>query len=175
MLCMLVGTSALAQLVTVPATITTTGTNKNETQVYVGLNWQLGGGMIPALVLGAVNTDVKSNGDTTGVNLAFHLNLTGGVAPGKIKLSALDGKEYLQAELGFGYNFLTAKPFIGLGLNAPYIAVGVDGYLNPGLVPYVTIHSLGPFDKPSQVSNYSCASGYTLAGTNCAAPVPAAD
>ncbi len=165
----LASSSALAGVSPNP-TITVTGTSKNDTKAYVGLNWQLGGGMTPALVLGVVNTKVKSNGDTTGANLAFHLNLAGGVAPGKIKLSALDGKNDLQAELGLGYNFMTAKPFVGLGLNAPYVAVGVDGYLTTGLVPYMTLHSLEAFDKPTQTTNYTCPPGYELSGLSCINP-----
>lgn len=174
----LASTSALAGIVAAPypATVTTTGTSKSETQAYVGLNWFLGGGTTPALVLGAVSTDVKSNGDTRGVNLAFHVNLAGGIAPGKLRLSALRGKENLQGELGAGYNFVSAKPFIGLGLNAPYIAVGVEGYLDPGLVPYATVHSLGAFDRPAETTTLSCNPGDTLSGTNCTpAAVPAAE
>jgi len=168
----------LAGIITVPpptyaATATTTGTSKSESKAYIGLNWQLGGGMTPALVLGAVNTEVKSNGDTKGVNLAFHVNLAGGIAPGKLRLSALKGKENLQAELGGGYNFLTSKPFVGLGLNAPYVALGVDGYLGTGLLPFATLHSLGKFDKPSPTTTFSCAPGDAPpVGTVCT-PAPA--
>ncbi|MEI8031656.1 MAG: hypothetical protein WCH35_17925 [Comamonadaceae bacterium] len=120
----------------------------SETKAYVGLNWYKGGGTMPELVLGVADTKTQFNGDTKGVNLVFHLKLAGGLAPSKLRLSALNGKEDLQGELGIGYNFLTSDPYIGLGLNAPHLAIGVDGYRNAGLVPYATVHSLDKFKKP---------------------------
>jgi hypothetical protein len=166
----LVSTAVMAgSPISVPATALTTGAaSKTDTKAYVGLNWSLGGGATPALVLGVLNTKVKSDGDTTGANLAFHLNLAGGVKPGKLKLSYLDGKENLQGELGVGYDFIKAAPLLSLGLNAPYIAAGVDGYLNPGFVPYATLHSQGKFDKPAApTTTYSCPINYTLFETTC--------
>lgn len=154
----------------VPATAITTGTtgSKTDTKAYIGLNWSLGGSATPALVLGVFNTKVESNGDTEGANLAFHLNLAGGVKPGKLKLSYLNGQENLQGELGVGYDFIKAAPLAFLGFNAPYIAAGVDGYLNPGFVPYATLHSQGKFDKPAApTTTYSCPTNYTLVGTTC--------
>jgi len=124
--------------------------SKTETKAYVGLNWTLGGGATPALVLGAFRAKVNSSGDTTGGNLAFHVNLAGGIKPGKLKLSYLDGKEDLQGELGIGYDFLKGAPLLGLGLNAPHLSAGVDAYAGPGFVPYATLHSQGKFDKPNQ-------------------------
>jgi len=145
-------------------TFTTSGADsKTETRGYAGLNWTLGGGYTPALVLGVTNTKVKSNGDTTGGRLAFHLNLLGGITPGMLKLSYLNGKEDLQGEVGAGYNFIKSAPLLGLGVNAPYVAVGVDGYLNPGLVPYGTLHSQGKFSKPQPQSSVgSCPAPFTF-------------
>jgi hypothetical protein len=101
---------------------------------------------------------VKSNGDTTGAKLAFNINLAGGFAPGMLKLSYLNGKEDLQGEVGAGYNFIKSAPLLGLGVNAPYVAIGVDGYLNPGFVPYATLHSQGKFSKPQ--SQGTCPTDY---------------
>lgn len=131
--------------------IPTTGSaSKTETRAFVGLNWSLGGGATPALVLGAFRAKVKSDGDTAGGNLAFHINLAGGIKPGKLKLGYIKGKENLQGEAVVGYDFLKNAPLLGLGLNAPYISAGVDAYMNAGFVPYVTAHSQGKFDKPNQ-------------------------
>lgn len=147
----LMGSSALAGVSTLYSLIPATGSaSKTETKAYVGLNWTLGGGATPALVLGAFRAKVDSNGDTTGGNLAFHVNLAGGIKPGKLKLSYLDGKEDLQGELGIGYDFLKGAPLLGLGLNAPHISAGVDAYAGPGFIPYATLHSQGKFDKPNQ-------------------------
>ena len=83
----------------------------------------------------------------------MHVNLAGGVKPGKLKLSYLNGKRSVQGELGIGFNFLNTEPLIFLGVNGPYVAAGIDGYLNPGFVPYAQVHTQGKFDKPSQRSS----------------------
>lgn len=126
-------------------------TSKTETRAYAGLNWTLGGGATPALVLGAFRTKVDSDGDTQGGNLAFHINLAGGVKPGKLKLGYLNGKEDIQGELAIGYDFMKNAPLLGLGINAPYVNAGVDAYMNPGFVPYGTLHTQGEFDKPNPI------------------------
>lgn len=142
---------------TYPATITTNGANsKTETKGYAGLNWTLGGGLTPALVLGVTNTKVKSGGDTTGANLAFHLNLLGGIKPGMLKLSYLNGKNDIQGELGVGYNFIKSAPAVGLGVHAPFIAAGVDGYFDGGLAPYLTLHTLDRYKKPELKRTATC-------------------
>lgn len=148
--------------------------SETETRAYAGLNWHLGGGATPALVLGVFRTKVKSNGDTSGGNLALHINLAGGVKPGKLKLSYLNGKENFQGEAGIGYDFLKNAPLLGLGLNAPHISAGVDAYANPEFVPYVTLHSKGKFDKPSGTSSQCVPnnSTATYSDPNCTIHLP---
>lgn len=131
----------------------TGSSSKNNTNAYAGLNWSLGGTLTPALVLGIFQTRVKSDGDTQGANLAFHLNLAGGVKPGKVKLSYLNGQRDIQGEIGIGYDFIRSAPLLGLGFNAPFVAGGIDGYLDHGFVPNLTLHSQGKFKK----SSLSCA------------------
>jgi hypothetical protein len=153
----LVSSSALAGFNAYSLVTTTTGsTGKNNTNAYAGVNWSMGGSWTPAVVLGVFRTHVKSDGDTQGANLAFHLNLAGGIAPGKLKLSYLNGKENIQGEIGAGYDFVRSAPLLGIGLNGPFIAAGVDGYLNQGIVPYVTLQSQGKFSKPSYRNSTNC-------------------
>lgn len=134
----------------------TGGGTKTNTNAYAGLNWSLGGSWTPAVVVGVFNTRVKANGDTEGANLAFHLNLAGGVKPGKLKLSYLNGKENIQGEVGIGYDFVRGAPLLGLGANAPFIGAGIDGYLNYDIVPYLNIHSQDRFKKPSNSTQQQC-------------------
>jgi hypothetical protein len=155
----LVSSSALAgKFPPLYSLVTTTSgsTSKNNTNAYAGLNWSLGSTWTPALVLGVFRTKVKSDGDTQGANLSFHLNFAGGVKPGKLKLSYLNGKDNLQGELGVGYDFIRSAPLLGLGLNGPFVAAGVDGYLSHGVVPYVTLQSQGKFSKPSFQNTTNC-------------------
>jgi len=144
----------------VPATtynlVTTTGNaSKTETKAYIGLNWSMDGGAMPSLVLGALRPRVKSNGDTEGANLAFHINLAGGIKPGKLKLAYINGKEDLQGEVGVAYDFLKSVPLLGLGINAPYVNAGVDMDMNLHFNPNATIYSQGKFKKP-QGSSQKC-------------------
>lgn len=150
-------------------TVTTGSSSRTDTRGYVGLNWTLGGSLTPALVLGVSNMRVKSNGDTSGARLAFHVNLLGGVAPGLVKLSYLNGKEDIQGEIGAGYNFVKAAPLLGLGVNAPYLSAGIDGYLTREFSPYLGLNSQGKYDKPnrSSTTSYSCPAGFELSGTTC--------
>lgn len=157
----------------------TAGGTKTNTKAYAGLNWNLGGGWTPSVVLGVFNTRVKADGDTEGANLAFHLNVAGGIKPGKIKLSYLNGKEDIQGELGLGYDFVRGAPLLALGANAPFVALGVDGYLNGNIVPFITLHSQEKFDKPTGSNTRRCvldtpsvfSSGH-YTDANCASVIP---
>lgn len=141
----------------------------SKTRAYVGLNWTLGSSITPALVLGVMQARTKSNGDTTGANLTFSLDLLGGPKPGALKLTALGGKENAQGELGVGYHFGKAAPLFTLGVNAPHLALGIDGILGQGIAPYATLHSNRKFDKPS----HGCLAGDVLVNaTTCSSSVP---
>lgn len=168
LLSLFAGAVAHAGTTILPPTAVTTGNSKTDTKAYVGLNWSLGGGPVPAVVLGVFNTKVKSNGDTTGANLSFQLNVAGGIKPGKLKLSYLNGQEDLQGEIGLGYDFGKTAPLLFGGLNAPHVALGVDGYLNYSLVPYLTVHSQGDFNKPAPTTRYYCGATEVTSSTNCA-------
>ena len=157
-----------------PTVVTTgSGSSKSSTKAYVGLNWTTEGGMTPALLLGVMRAKVKSNGDTTGANLAFHLNLAGGVKPSKVKLSYLNGKEDLQGEFGAGYDLIKAKPVGFLGLNAAHVAVGLDGFWGAGVVPYLTIHTMDAWKKPTgTTTTVTCPAGFGLDGNQCVFGAP---
>lgn len=150
LLCMFTATYAFAGTTGYSLIAGTGSAEKTDTRAYAGLNWTLGGGATPALVLGVFDVKVKANGDTTGGNLAFHINLTGGVKPGKVKLAYINGKEDVQGEIGLGYDFLKNAPLLGLGINAPYVSAGVDAYGGPGFVLYGTLHSQDKFNKPNR-------------------------
>lgn len=151
----------------------TGATSETKTRAYAGLNWQLGGGATPALVLGVFRAKVKSDGDTAGGNLAFHLNLAGGIKPGKLKLGYINGQEDFQGEVGIGYDFLKNAPLLGVGVNAPHVSAGLDVYANPGFVPHFTLHSKGEFDKPSGTSSQCVPnnSTATYSDPNCTIPL----
>lgn len=126
---------------------------KRDTQAYIGLNWVLGGGLTPALVLGAVDSRTTTSGNTNGVGLSVHLDVLNGFRPRVVKLDYLGGKEDLQGVLGVGYNFVKGAPLLGVGVNAPFVGVGVDAYSGGSFLPNATIHSLDKFDKPASTAD----------------------
>ncbi|SCK14772.1 hypothetical protein [Vogesella sp. LIG4] len=151
---------------TVPAT--ETGDSHTQTRAYAGLKWTLGEGPTPSLVLGLVNARTTSGGHSDGADLVLSFGLTGGIKPQALKLSYLNGSNEVQGELGLGYSFVAGKPFGGLGLRGPYATLAGD-YLDSKILPSLTLHSLGKFDKPQP--HYSCPSSlYTLSGTTCIGP-----
>ena len=173
----LTGSAAIAGVVPPPPTynlVPATGSaSETETRGYVGLNWKMDGGVTPALVIGVYRAKVESDGDTTGGDLAFYLNLAGGVKPGQLKLNYLNGREDLQGEIGIGYDFLKQAPLLDLAVNVPYISVGVDAYMGAAFVPYGTLHTKGKFDKPSQTpAQCVSATGGAYSDSACTVVLP---
>lgn len=144
--------STLATAGGTPPTAITKGSNY-QTKAYAGLKWTLGGSTTPALVLGVANAKTKSNGQSTGSDLAVSFALPGGLMPQSVKLSYLNGTHNTQGEIGAGYNFATAKPFTGVGIRAPFVTIGADfDYQGMKLMPNLTVHTLDSFDKPDTVT-----------------------
>jgi hypothetical protein len=129
------------------------------TKGYVGLNWNMEGGMTPAVVLGVLSGKVKGNGDTTGANLAVHIGVADGINVSKVKLGYLSGKNDFQGELGLGYSFLKGAMLVDLGVNAPYVSLAADWINGVGFDPNATIHTLGKLDKPKCVLDNNGAIG----------------
>jgi hypothetical protein len=123
--------------------------SKSETKGYVGLNWSIGKGATPALVLGFMRDKILSSGSTEGANLAFHINLAGGAKSAKIKLSYMHGREDLQGELGVGYSILKSEPLLGFGMNTSYLNLGADWIMGNGFDPNASITSQSKFKKPA--------------------------
>jgi hypothetical protein len=167
-------TTALAGGHTYSLVGTGNGGTKTNTNAYAGLNWTLGGSWTPAVVVGVFRTRVKSDGDTEGANLALHINLTGGIKPGKLKLSYLNGQNDIQGAVGFGYDFARGAPLLTVGANGPFIGAGIDGLLNIGVEPYLNIHTQDRFKKPSDstqrcVEDSGLVPGHYI-NSNCTTP-----
>lgn len=161
--------TALAGIVGVPPTTTTTfvpGTSSDtQTKAYAGLRWDLGGTLMPALVLGVRQTKVKRDGNTSGADISLALLFTGGVGIEKLRLKGFSGKEGFQGELGGGYSFSGKSFFVGGGGNGPYFNLGVDWLPGVGLTPSVMLHTEGKYDKPTggtNVTTQTCPPGTVL-------------
>jgi hypothetical protein len=70
--------------------------------------------------------------------------------------------------VGIGYDMQKGL-FIGAGVNAPYLNLGVDYAISSErkFDPYLMIHTLKKYSKPSLDKNYSCPAPYHFNGINC--------
>jgi hypothetical protein len=157
--------SSFAGFAPVSPTTTSTPTKETDNKFYAGLNWTLGGGVIPQLVLGFRNAKVESGGSTygTGISMSFHLNK---FAPGKLKLGYFDGQEHLQGEGNVGYDFSSSKFLFGLGAQGPYVNGGVDYLFGDKFDPYFGINTID-YKKPAPSSTLTCPTGFHLSGATC--------
>ncbi|WP_347989774.1 hypothetical protein [Methylomonas sp. AM2-LC] len=170
-------TSSLAYAVPneIPATITNTSISSNVDNGYGALKWTFGEGFFPELVVGFRHASVSSNGDVYGGDASFAFKIfdgkSWGFLPGKFRLKYFNGADYLQAEVGGGYDFGKNSFFVGIGGQAPFSTLGLDYSFtasNP-LEPYFMLNSLGQYTKPGTRQLLSCPSGtQLLANGNCA-------
>lgn len=135
-------------------TTTSGSSEKTDNQVYAGLVWTWGE-MTPSAVLGFSHGKVESDGDTQGVNASLSINFVDGIQLGKAKLTYLNGKEDFQGEAGIGYDLMTRSFLFPVGVNAPYVAGGLDIY-RTSIEPYFMLHTRDEFDKPKERSVTEC-------------------
>lgn len=119
-----------------------------DTTAFVGLNWTFGaGGPGTEGVIGAARVKTDSSGDSEGAKLSLHMNLSGGLSFGKVKLTGMTGESDRMGELGVGFG---TDGFFGTGgLWLPYLNVGGD-IGTGGFDGYIGFHSLGEWDVPAQ-------------------------
>ncbi len=143
-------TTALAatQALALPPVVAAPGARSN-TNGYLGLSWTLGGSKVPAVVVGVFNTRVKADGDTEGSHLSLSVNVENGVKLQRAKLGYIKGQEDGQGEIAAGYDFSKGEPLLGLGVNLPYLGLGVDLYRNRDIAPYLDLRTQDEFDKPA--------------------------
>lgn len=153
--------------------VSSTEISETRLRAYAGLNWQLGGGSVPLLVLGAFSTTVKSDGQTRGAHLALYLDPRSGLAPARFSVGYLDGRPTLQGEFAIGYDLTRRAPFVGLGANGAHAALAVDAYFGPpAWRPGLSLHSQGAFKQPAAANNYQCGPLYRLVDTHCVSDLP---
>ncbi|WP_157198185.1 hypothetical protein [Methylomonas sp. DH-1] len=150
-------TAATASFVNTSPLIASSRSSRNVDNGYAGLKWTLGESFIPELVVGFRHANVGSNGETYGGDISFSFRVWGGLQPGQIRLKYFNGADYLQGEVGGGYDFKNGF-FVGLGGKAPFSSVGLD-YQFSGrvpLVPYFMLDSIGQYRKPAVNFRITC-------------------
>lgn len=125
--------------------------------VYAALKWTFGDSIKPEALLGFRHAKTDSNGDTDGGDLSVSAKFIDGFQLGKLRGKYFNGKENVQGEMGGGYDF-TKGLFVGVGVHAPYSALGID--LLPSarekFEPFVQIDTIGRYRKPSYLITSEC-------------------
>lgn len=146
---------------------------QTDNQAYAGLIWTWGD-ITPSAVIGFSHGRVESDGDTQGVHASLSINFLDGIQLGKVKLTYLNGKEDFQGEAGIGYDLINKAFLIPVGVNAPYLAAGLDVSWAT-IEPYFMLHTRDKFDKPNERSVTECRNvgpGGAFTDANCTNPAP---
>ena len=161
---------------------TNSPTTKGDDVGYGGLKWTMGAGLIPEIVAGYRHAEVASNGDTQGadISIAFKVNpalpLSEIIQPGKLRAKYFNGIDFLQGEMGGGYDFAKKGAFVGIGAQGPYVNAGVDYNLstNSPFSTFLMFNSLGIYNRPHRTTTtLTCAPNRVLDANNqCIDPNP---
>jgi hypothetical protein len=148
-------------------TVTSSDTSSNVNMGYGGLKWTLGESYVPEIVAGYRYASVTSSGATQGgdVSIAFkvtgEMNLENLIQLGKLRAKYLNGMDYLQGEVGGGWDFAKKGLFTGIGAQGPYVNSGVDydfsnkDSFSKSFTPFVMFNSIGIYNTPHSTTE-SC-------------------
>ena len=167
-------------------TSTTSGSSTNVNMGYGGLKWTLGESLVPEIVAGYRYASVTSSGATQGGDVSIAFKVTGEtkiadiIELGKLRAKYLNGMDYLQGEVGGGYDFSNKGLFAGISAQGPYVNSGVDydfsakESISKSLKPFVMFNSIGIYNTPPKNVTLSCPTNYQLINGVCLAPAPEA-
>jgi hypothetical protein len=146
-----------------PIDYTPSQASSNDNRAYVGIKWNLSGGIKPEAVVGFRYANINSNGDTEGGDLSISAKFIEGFQPGQILAKYFNGKQDVQGEVGGGYDF--TQGILGLvGVHAPYSNIGVDLYpITQKFDPYIQVDTIKGNNKP----NPTCPSPTYWNGSTC--------
>ena len=132
----------------------------NVNMGYGGLKWTFGEGYVPEIVGGFRYASVTSSGATQGADISIAFKVTGKmelddfIHLGKLRAKYLNGMDYLQGEVGGGWDFAKKGLFAGIGAQGPYVNSGVDydfsskDSFSKSFSPFVMFNSIGIYNTP---------------------------
>jgi hypothetical protein len=125
--------------------------------VYAALKWTFGESIKPEALLGFRHAKTVSNGDTDGGDLSISAKFIDGFQLSKFRAKYFDGKENVQGEIGGGYDF-TKGLFAGIGVHAPYSALGIDflPLAKDRFEPFIQIDTIGRYRKSPYLITSQC-------------------
>ena len=127
---------------------------------YGGVKWTLGDSLVPELVAGYRFASVTNNGATQGGDLSMSVKITGKtqlnnlIHLGKLRAKYFNGIDYLQGEVGGGWDFAKNGVFAGVSAQGPFVNTGVDydftgvNSFSKSFSPYAGFNSIGIYSKP---------------------------
>jgi hypothetical protein len=153
----------------------------NVNMGYGGLKWTLGESYVPEIVGGFRYASVTSSGATQGADISIAFKVTGNtdlsnfIQLGKLRAKYLNGIDYLQGEVGGGWDFAKKGVFAGISAQGPYANTGVDydfankSTFGKSLSPYVEFNSIGIYNTPdkNQTVTTSCPTSYEFINGIC--------
>jgi hypothetical protein len=160
-------------------TYTESGSSTNVNMGYGGLKWTLGESYVPEIVGGYRYASVTSSGATQGTDISIAFKVTGNmqlddfIHLGKLRAKYLNGMDYLQGEVGGGWDFAKKGLFAGISAQGPYANTGVDydfaskSTFGKSLSPYMEFNSIGIYNTPAKNVTGSCPTGLNLSGGRC--------
>ena len=138
------------------------GSSTNVNMGYGGLKWTLGESYVPEIVGGYRYASVTSSGATQGADISIAFKVTGKtdlanlIQLGKLRAKYLNGMDYLQGEVGGGWDFAKKGLFAGISAQGPYSNTGVDydfaskSTFGKSLSPYIEFNSIGIYNTPTK-------------------------
>ena len=162
------------------------GSSTNVNMGYGGVKWTLGESYMPEIVAGYRYASVTSSGATQGADVSIAFKVTGKaqlsdlIYLGKLRAKYLNGIDYLQGEVGGGWDFAKKGVFAGISAQGPYANTGVDydfankSTFGKSLSPYVEFNSIGIYNTPAknQTVTTSCPASYEFFNGICIPPAP---
>jgi hypothetical protein len=161
------------------------GSSNNVNMGYGGVKWTLGESYMPEIVAGYRYASVTSSGATQGADVSIAFKVTGKaqlsdlIYLGKLRAKYLNGMDYIQGEVGGGWDFAKKGLFTGISAQGPYVNTGVDydfsskNTFSKSLSPYMEFNSIGIYNTPAknQTVTASCPEFYVLSEGSCNPPV----
>lgn len=131
--------AAPATAVSTNATTPSTYENKG----YAGLSWTFGVRSVLQVIFGLKSVSVDSSNNVAGGEVMLSIPVAN-PADATLKVKYLGGNTTAQSEAGIGYSFAQKSMIWNVGVGAPYVGADLDYLPALGLVPSLSINSLGP-------------------------------
>jgi hypothetical protein len=137
-----------------------TNTSANSNMGYGGVKWTLGGSLVPEIVAGYSYASITNNGATQGGDISMSFKITGKtelnnlIHLGKLRAKYLNGTDYLQGEVGGGWDFANKGLFAGVSAQGSFVNTGLDydfsgkNAFGKSFSPYLEFNSLGIYSRP---------------------------